>query len=101
LECRIKNCLDHPAGGRCFQCSAFPCRRERTIEDRYVTRYRESLIGNLRRLQAVGMDRHLADEKARWTCGECGSTMSVHSLLCPVCGRPRVTVEGRSEANPS
>jgi len=89
LTCRIKTCALHVDGPRCDTCRKFPCARLRKLDLRYRTNYGESLVGNLRRLHATGMESHLADDKARFTCASCGASLSVHRNDCPACGFPR------------
>jgi ribosomal protein S27AE len=44
---------------------------------------------NLLRIQEIGLDAFVADEKVRWACPECGSLLCVHLPQCGVCGRSR------------
>ena len=91
VNCRIKNCesLKETGSGFCYECKVFPCEMIRHIDKRYRTKYRASLVGNLTEIRDSGMEKFLSAESARWTCPECGSTLSVHKLKCPDCSYSR------------
>lgn len=66
-------------------------RRDRTrlrqLDKRYRAKYGMSMTENLLRIQEIGVEAFVADEKPRWTCPECGSLLCVHLPHCGVCGR--------------
>jgi predicted RNA-binding Zn-ribbon protein involved in translation (DUF1610 family) len=55
------------------------------IDFRYRTKYRTSLIQNLLSIKENGIDFFLKEEGEKWTCPNCGSTLSVHKRSCSNC----------------
>jgi hypothetical protein len=88
LTCAIRNCRELAAGGHrfCFSCDNFPCANLLHLEGRYQAQYGVSVIANLERIKAVGVERFVAEEEARWSCPECGSLLCMHRPQCPACG---------------
>jgi hypothetical protein len=89
ITCRIKNCqkLVHGRVGYCFSCDSFPCAMLNHLDNRYRAKYGMSMIDNLQNIMKFGMRRFIRDEKARWTCPECGETICVHKQRCLSCER--------------
>jgi hypothetical protein len=87
LNCKIKNCehLDKTPSGYCYDCPDFPCQRIKHIDKRYRIKYKTSLIQNLITIKEIGITEYLAKEIIRWTCPNCGSTISVHHDNCLTC----------------
>ncbi len=73
----------------CDECPDFPCEDVMEKENRYTTKYPlyESVLENLRMIREQGMEAFLEREKQRWTCPDCGGTVSVHSGTCSKCGK--------------
>ncbi len=69
----------------CFQCQDFPCRRLKTLDKRYRTFYRMSMIENLKYIQEHGIVNFLEKEADKWRCPECGGTISCHNGICYDC----------------
>lgn len=69
----------------CFECEAFPCRRLKTLDKRYRTKYHLSMIENLRLIKEHGIARFLAKEAEKWRCPECGRPICCHNGLCLHC----------------
>ena len=69
----------------CFECPSFPCSRLRTIDERYRTRYRMSMIENLKSIKENGLEKFIADQKEKWKCPNCGEILSCHNGLCFKC----------------
>jgi len=86
-RCKIKACAVSRGLDLCFQCPNFPCTLVKHIDKRYRTSYQTSLIENGLRARAVGVEQHLREEQAKWTCPECGGTISLHHKTCSECGR--------------
>jgi hypothetical protein len=86
-ECRIKNCelLAKTSSKFCYECEIFPCDRIKHIDKRYRTKYRASLIQNLVTIKETGITTFLELEVKKWTCPNCGSTLSVHRDNCLQC----------------
>ena len=88
VECRIKNCSQFEKKGvtYCFQCDNFPCKWLIHLDNRYRTKYRMSMIDNLKMLKYSGVRKFIESEKERWACSECGGILCVHKPNCPHCG---------------
>jgi len=90
--CAIKNCEKLPQGvAYCFECSAFPCARLRSLDKRYRTNYGMSMLENLESIRTHGVEAFVAAERVRWRCAHCGELRSVHRRECPNCGGPAET----------
>jgi hypothetical protein len=85
LRCVIITCRK-PRREFCFECDEFPCRRLKNLDKRYRTKYRMSMIENLMFIKTSGIGMFLENEKARWTCKNCGGTICVHRGICFACG---------------
>jgi len=69
----------------CFECNSFPCDRLRTIDKRYRSRYRMSMIENLNFIKQNGMEKFLEAQQETWKCPNCGELISCHNGLCFNC----------------
>ncbi len=69
----------------CFECGKFPCRRLKSLDKRYRTKYHMSMIENLEFIKEHGMERFLKEEAAKWRCPECGEQICCHNGLCLNC----------------
>ena len=88
LTCAIKNCEELAAGGHqfCSSCDKFPCAELLQLDARYKAKYGVSAIGNLEHIKAIGVERFIAEETAKWSCSECGSLLCMHKPQCLNCG---------------
>ena len=89
--CGIVTCEKRRKNGYrfCDECPDYPCGDVMEKENRYTSQYplRESPLENLRRIREAGMEAFLEQERRMWTCGQCGSPVSVHTGICSGCGR--------------
>jgi len=69
----------------CHECEEFPCKRLKTLDKRYRTKYHLSMIENLEFIKEKGMDRFLEKEEKRWRCPSCGEVICCHNGLCLNC----------------
>jgi hypothetical protein len=69
----------------CYECNSFPCDRLRTIDNRYRSRYRMSMIENLNFIKENGLKKFLEDQAETWKCQNCGELLSCHNGLCFKC----------------
>jgi len=70
----------------CFECSSFPCDRLRTIDSRYRSRYRMSMIENLNFIKENGIEKFLDSQEKSWKCRSCGELVCCHNGICFNCG---------------
>jgi len=85
-RCKIKTCAANRGVAFCFECASFPCALVKQIDKRYRLKYKISLIENGIRAKTVGAEKHLLEEKEKWTCAACGGVVSLHSRICSECG---------------
>lgn len=69
----------------CFQCDTFPCERLKTIDRRYKSRYRMSMIDNLKYIKKEGIDKFLQQQAELWKCKKCSGTICCHNGICYNC----------------
>lgn len=69
----------------CFECGTFPCRRLKTIDKRYRSRYRMSMIENLQFIREHRMKKFLEAQEKAWKCPKCGESICCHNGLCFNC----------------
>ena len=69
----------------CYECKSFPCHRLMTIDERYRSRYRMSMIENLRFIKAHGMEKFLEEQEKSWKCKRCDGMICCHNGLCFDC----------------
>lgn len=87
LYCKIKNCdsLAKTTSKFCYDCEMFPCLRLKQLDKRYRTKYKTSFIQNLGTIKETGITNFILNETIRWTCPNCGSTLSCHRKNCLKC----------------
>jgi len=69
----------------CYECDSFPCERLEALDKRYRTRFRMSMIENLKYIKDNGISQFLAKEHEKWKCPECGGVICCHNGLCFDC----------------
>ncbi len=91
---RGENCLhmgdqcQRLAEGRlrfCYECPTFPCKRLKSLNKRYQTKYHMSMIENLEHIKENGLEAFLQEQEKKWRCPECGGTICCHNGLCLHC----------------
>ena len=70
----------------CYECEDIPCNKLKRINNIYIDRYSISLIKNLKRIEEIGVNSWLKEQKKLYTCPECGGEICVHDEECYVCG---------------
>ena len=73
----------------CYECEAFPCKRLKSLDKRYRTKYGMSMIENLENIRRNGIEAFVKNEKERWNCPQCGGILSVHKNNCIYCDLER------------
>lgn len=84
-NCRIKNCAAEKGVRHCWMCEKFPCRRIKTLEKSYRTRYGVSLLENSRMVEEQGVAAFQAAQQKQYTCPACGGVISLHDGICSGC----------------
>ena len=69
----------------CYECTGFPCDRLSTLNERYKTRYKMSMIENLNFIEENGLQKFIENQERTWKCPTCGELISCHNGLCFRC----------------
>ena len=77
--------LKHGKVRFCSDCESFPCKRLKSLDKRYRTKYHLSMIENLRDIKTSGIEEFLKKEEAKWCCPNCGEAICCHNGLCLHC----------------
>ena len=70
----------------CYECDDFPCLRLQSIDKRYRTNYRMSMIDNLKYIKENSIIKFLEKETDKWKCPRCGAEICCHNGICFNCG---------------
>jgi hypothetical protein len=86
--CSIKSCLEKKGNDKllCSECTKYPCQRIRDLNKRYIEKYGESPIENMKSIIDNGISVFIEKETKKWTCLACGKLLCVHSNVCLSCG---------------
>jgi len=85
--CHHKECAAEKGIDFCVDCPDFPCIRIRRLDKSYRQRYGVSLIEMTTRMKNVGAVAYLREQRAKWTCTDCGGVISLHDWTCSECGK--------------
>lgn len=69
----------------CFECDNYPCKRLKSLDKRYRTKYHMSMIDNLNYIKENGMEKFLKKEYDKWQCSNCRDLICCHNGLCLNC----------------
>ena len=69
----------------CFECGDYPCRRLKSLDKRYRSKYHMSMVENLEQIKEQGMEKFLAKQREKWGCPQCGGVICCHNGLCLKC----------------
>ena len=86
-NCVIKNCkeLNNNSYTYCYECSKFPCRRIKQLDNRYKTQYKYSVIDSLLKIKKDGAGSFINNDSKKWICPECGGIICIHRGYCIEC----------------
>ena len=65
----------------------YPCKQIKYLEKSYRTRYGASLMDNSQSVKEKGLEAFMEQQKANYTCPECGGIISIHDMECSECQR--------------
>lgn len=83
--CKIKDCIKSKGLAYCYECAEYPCKRIKSLEKSYRTRYHASLMGNSQFVKEHGLTAFMEQQKERFTCPACGGIVSLHDAECSEC----------------
>jgi hypothetical protein len=88
VSCIIRNCgnIKSSKSGFCYECTEYPCKRLKQLDNRYRTKYSMSMIENLESIKRIGLSTFVEKEEERWKCLKCGGIICVHRGYCYNCG---------------
>ena len=88
-KCSIKLCIEHDKAAftYCYECHKFPCARIKSLDKRYVEKYRLGLILNSNLISKYGFEEFIKTENEKWKCKHCGEVQCVHRSSCLKCGK--------------
>jgi len=89
FKCRVRDCeiLNDRNWKYCSdKCDNYPCKRLKSLDKRYSTKYHMSMIKNLEFIKEKGIDTFLIKEKKKWACPKCGGIVTCHGGACLKCG---------------
>jgi len=84
-KCEIKTCTKEKGLTYCFECVNYPCKRIRSLEKSYNTRYGTSLIKNSQTVKNTGLVEFMKQQNEAYTCPVCGGIISIHDAECSDC----------------
>lgn len=68
-----------------FKTEEEACKKLKSLEKSYNTRYHASLMENSRMVQAQGMKLFMEKQKEKFICRKCGGIISIHDAECSEC----------------
>ncbi len=74
---------------RCSGCQELPCYRITSLINQGNYPHRQEYLPNLAKIKEMGVEEWVAYEKARWSCPQCGWSISWYDARCTGCGAPR------------
>ncbi|MBS7009574.1 DUF3795 domain-containing protein [Anaerostipes sp.] len=84
-RCRIRECTAGKNLSYCYECADFPCRRIKSLEKSYNSRYHTSLIENSNTVKLYGIEALLEQHQKKYKCPKCGGIISLHDQECSEC----------------
>lgn len=69
----------------CYECEQYPCKRLKSLDKRYRTKYHMSMLENLDAIKQRGMQSFLGSQEKQWNCPKCGGNICCHNGLCLKC----------------
>lgn len=70
----------------CYECEKFPCQKLEKIDALYRERYSVNMVGNLKRIEKIGVEKWLQEQEELYKCPNCGGEICVHDAECYDCG---------------
>jgi len=70
----------------CYECDKFPCQKLERLDSHYQEKYSVNMIGNLKRIKEIKVEKWLLEQEKLYTCPECGGEICVHDAECYDCG---------------
>ena len=81
-RCEIRSCAREKGYEGCHQCDAFPCAH---IENFPMTIGKKVILRAIPHWRAVGTEKWIEDEEARYICPDCGNRVFRGAVTCNKC----------------
>lgn len=81
-QCAIRSCAKQRGFEGCHECDEFPCRH---IEEFPMTVGKKVILRAVPHRRAVGTERWVEDEEARYVCPACGNKVFRGAMRCNIC----------------
>jgi hypothetical protein len=78
--------IEEEPGEVLLRMPGFPCGDLQELDRRHVQDDRISLVGNLSRIQSVGVEAWLVQQEQAWSCPSWGGNVCVMGRVCYDCG---------------
>jgi len=102
--CLIRACALQKGVQSCSACKDYPCTKLRAYHTRSKSKANKDQPGytwlaayNLEQIKAVGNEKWLAEQRARWSCPKCQAHFSWKDEICPKCRAPILSAEQEAE----
>ena len=83
-NCRFIKCAQSKEVEACPLCSEYPCEEIMVFEkDKYI--HHRTVHPNGKRIQEIGIEGWLEEQKERWTCKQCGKGYTWFEDKCKSC----------------
>jgi len=70
----------------CCECDNLPCQGLKELDEIYQERYNVNMVDNLKRIEEIGVEKWLQEQKKLYTCPQCAGEICVHDEECYDCG---------------
>jgi hypothetical protein len=84
-KCEIKKCIKEKGLSYCYECTDYPCKRIKYLEQSYHMRYQASIMDNSEFVRLYGLEEFMKKQKEQYTCPKCGGIISLHDRACSEC----------------
>lgn len=84
-KCRIKDCTAEKNITYCYECTDYPCKKIKSLEKSYNSRYQTSLVKNSTVVKEYGIETLLEQHREKYKCPDCGGIISLHDAECSEC----------------
>lgn len=84
-NCGMRICAREKGLEFCSECSDYPCEKIKRFRNDDAPHH-SAIMKNLERIGEIGKEEWLVEQKARWSCDQCGTRFSWYSEQCTECG---------------
>jgi hypothetical protein len=87
FRCIIRDCekLAETSSGYCYECDSYPCKRMKSLQKRYDTKYNVNIFTNQQLIKDQGIHALVRSDNLKWKCHECSGLLCMHREYCLNC----------------